>query len=150
MLDLGVARGPLQESQEPLNALGDETITYLSGTESRITNRTIPRIVGLESPDVPQREAKNGANRSKAESPKIDSESPSELHPINAQSELGTTRFESHDSESLDSRFSATNLHTICREKHYIIKYQRSFQRPCNFNAGMFASKIGNPCPTLG
>ena len=30
----------------------------LSGTESRITNRTIPRIAGLESPAIPQPEAK--------------------------------------------------------------------------------------------
>ena len=39
------------------------------------------------------------------ESRKIDSESPSESHPINAWSDLGITRFESHDSESPDSRF---------------------------------------------
>ena len=32
--------------------------TGLSGTESRIANRTIPRIAGLESPEIPQREAK--------------------------------------------------------------------------------------------
>ena len=31
---------------------------YLSGRESRIVNRTIPRIVGLESPETPQKEAK--------------------------------------------------------------------------------------------
>ena len=31
---------------------------YLSGPESRIANRTIPRITGLESPEIPQREAK--------------------------------------------------------------------------------------------
>ena len=45
------------------------------------------------------------SNRSKVESRKIDSESPSESQPINAQSDLGIARFESHDSESPDSRF---------------------------------------------
>ena len=34
-------------------------IQDLSGTESRIANRTIPRIAGLESPEILQREAKN-------------------------------------------------------------------------------------------
>ena len=60
----------------------------LSGTESRIANRTIRRIAGLKSPESLQREAKNDSNRSKVESRKIDSESPSESHPI----------LESHDS----------------------------------------------------
>ena len=50
----------------------------LSGTESRIANRTIPRIAGLESPEIPQREAEKESNRSKVESQKIDSESPYE------------------------------------------------------------------------
>ena len=66
----------------------------LNGTESRIANRTIPRIVGLQSPEIPQREAKKKkSNRSKTESQKIDSESPSESHPINAESDLGSARF---------------------------------------------------------
>ena len=55
----------------------------LSGTESRIANRTIPRIAGLESTEIPQREAKHELNRNKVEARKIDSESPSESHPIN-------------------------------------------------------------------
>ena len=41
---------------------------------------------------------KNQSKCNKLESRKIDSESPSELHPINAQSDLGIARFESHDS----------------------------------------------------
>ena len=67
-----------------------------SGTESRIMNRTIPRIAGLESPEIPQREAKNESNRSKVESRKIDSESPSESHPNNALKFKAT--LESHGS----------------------------------------------------
>ena len=55
----------------------------LSGTESRIANRTIPGIAGLESPEIPQRETKIESNRSKVESRKIDSESPSESHDSN-------------------------------------------------------------------
>ena len=47
----------------------------------------------------------NESNRSKLESQKIDSESPSKSHPINAQSDLGMARFELHDSESHDFRF---------------------------------------------
>ena len=45
----------------------------------------------------------NESNRSKEQ--KIKSESPSESHPINAYSDLGIARFESHDSELPDSRF---------------------------------------------
>ena len=56
----------------------------LSGTESRIENHTIPRIAGLESPDIPRREEKDESNRNKEESRKSNSESPSESHPINA------------------------------------------------------------------
>ena len=42
-------------------------------------------IAGLESPELPQRESKNEPNRRNTESrKKIDSESPSESHPINA------------------------------------------------------------------
>ena len=48
---------------------------------------------------------KNELNRSKVESQKIDSESPSESQPTNAEDDLGIARFESHDSESPDSRF---------------------------------------------
>ena len=56
---------------------------HLSGTESRVANRTICRIAGLESPEIPQREAKNRAeSQYKVESWKTDSESPS--HPISA------------------------------------------------------------------
>ena len=55
---------------------------WLSGTESRIANRTIPGIAGLESPEIEKR--KYELNRSKVESQKIDSESPSESHPIKA------------------------------------------------------------------
>ena len=58
--------------------------TELSDTELRIANRTIPIIAGLESPEILQQEEKNEPNRSKAESRQIDSESPSESHPINA------------------------------------------------------------------
>ena len=47
---------------------------------------------------------KSESNRSKVKSRKIDSESPSESHPIHASSDLGIARFESHDSESLDSQ----------------------------------------------
>ena len=45
------------------------------------------------------------SNRKKVESQKIDSESTLESHPINAYNDFGIARFESHDSESLDSRF---------------------------------------------
>ena len=48
---------------------------------------------------------KNESNRKKVGSQKIDSESPFESHPLNAYSDFGIARFESHDSESLDSRF---------------------------------------------
>ena len=65
----------------------------LSGTESRITNCKTPRIAALESPEIPQREAKNETNRSKVESWKIDSESPSESHLGNAESDLGSAQF---------------------------------------------------------
>ena len=76
------------------------TFSDLSGTESRIANRTIPGIAGLESREIPQREAKNEPNRSKAESRKIDSE----RHPNRVLSKLKAI-LESHASESLDSRF---------------------------------------------
>ena len=49
--------------------------------------------------------SKKESNRNKVESQKIDSESPSESHPMNALSDLGIARCESHDSESPDSRF---------------------------------------------
>ena len=39
----------------------------LSGRESRIANRTIPRIAGLGSPEIPQRETISESNRNKAE-----------------------------------------------------------------------------------
>ena len=58
----------------------DITRGNLSGTE----NRTIRRVVGLESPEIPQREANNESNRSEVESRKTDSESESESHPNNA------------------------------------------------------------------
>ena len=54
---------------------------------------------------IPQQEAKNESNRNKVEPRKIDSESTSESQPTNAQSDLGIAGFESHDSESPDSRF---------------------------------------------
>ena len=65
----------------------------LNGTKSRSVNRTIPGIAGLMSPEILQREAKNELNRSKVESQKIDSESPSESHPIDARSDLGIAQF---------------------------------------------------------
>ena len=58
-------------------------IIDLSGTESRIANRTIPKIAGPELPEITQREAEYGSNRSKVESGKIDSESPSESQSTN-------------------------------------------------------------------
>ena len=61
------------------------------------------------SQEIPQREAKHESKRSKVESRNVNSESPSELHPINVESDLGIARFESHDSESLDSRFRIAN-----------------------------------------
>ena len=53
-------------------------------SESRIANRTISEIAGLESPESPQQEAKHESNRCEVELQKIDSESPSESHLINA------------------------------------------------------------------
>ena len=53
--DLGSKLGQIQVE------IGSERGSGLSGTESRIANRTIPRIAGLESPEIPQREAKKGA-----------------------------------------------------------------------------------------
>ena len=70
-----------------------------------LANCTLPRIAGLESPEILQREAKKKLSRSKVESRNIDSESPSESHPINAESDLGIAGLESHDPESLDSQF---------------------------------------------
>ena len=55
--------------------LQKESRGYLSGTESRIANRAIPRIAGLESKEILQREAENESNRSKVESRKVNSES---------------------------------------------------------------------------
>ena len=43
-----------------------------------------PKKQKTPTPEVPQREAKNESNRSKVESRKIDSESPSESRPANA------------------------------------------------------------------
>ena len=75
---------PQEESfWDSFGILGPER-PELRGTESRIANRTIPRIAGPESPEIRQREAQSESNRSKVESRKIDSESPSESHPINA------------------------------------------------------------------
>ena len=67
--------------------VSDPTGSDLSGTESRIANRTIPRIAGLilKWAKIQQREAKKKEpNRSKVELWRIDSESSSESHPINA------------------------------------------------------------------
>ena len=80
--------------------------TKLSGTESRIANRTIPSIAGRNRQKFRSEKQKIESNRSKVESRKIESESPFESHPNNAQSDI----LESHDSDSrdselLDSRF---------------------------------------------
>ena len=64
--------------------LGHFRILAAQNCKSRIANRTIPRIVGVESPEIPQREYKKESNRSEVESRKVDSESPSESHPIDA------------------------------------------------------------------
>ena len=61
---------------------------------------------------------KNESNRSRVESRKIDSESPSESHPINAYSNLGIARFKSHDSESPDSRFRIAGSVPLSFEPH--------------------------------
>ena len=71
----------------------------LSGTESRIAR--FPESRAWNRQKVCSEKPKNESNRSKVESQKIDSESPSESHPI---SMLKAT-LESHDSESLNSRF---------------------------------------------
>ena len=70
--------------RDPRSEMFMHTGRDLSGTESRIANRTIPRFTGLESQEIPQGEAKNESNLSKTESRKIDSELPSESRPINA------------------------------------------------------------------
>ena len=56
----------------------------LSGTESRIANRTIPSIVGRNRQNFRSKEQKNESNRGKVESQKINIESPSKSHPNNA------------------------------------------------------------------
>ena len=56
----------------------------LSGTESRIANRTVPRIAGRNRQKFRRKKQKVESNRSKVESRKIDSESPSESHPNKA------------------------------------------------------------------
>ena len=71
--------------------------------ESRIAR--LPESQAWNRQKFRSKKQKNESNRRKVESRKIDSESPSESHPSNAQSDLGIARFESHDSESLDSRF---------------------------------------------
>ena len=59
-------------------------VAVLSGTESRIANRTIPRIAGRNRQKFRNEKQNNESNRGKVESRKIDSESPSESHPNNA------------------------------------------------------------------
>ena len=57
----------------------------LSGTESQIANRTIPReLQAWNCQKFCSEKQTNESNRTKAESRNIDSESPSESHPINA------------------------------------------------------------------
>ena len=51
------------------------------------------------------RKQTNELNRNKVEWRKNDSESPSESHPISAESDLGIAQFELHNSELLNSRF---------------------------------------------
>ena len=75
----------------------------LSGTESLIANRMLPKIAGLNRQKFRSEKQKNESNRNKVESRKIDSESPSESHPINAYA----ATLESHDSQI--ARFSIRN-----------------------------------------
>ena len=83
-----------QERQESCHTTKD-----LNGTESRIANRTIPRIAGLESPEILQREA-NKLSRIAASSrgKSIQNRHPNRSLPMR-KSDLGIARFESHDSQ---------------------------------------------------
>ena len=71
------------------------TFPALSGTESRIAKRTIPRIAGLESPEIPQREAKKMSRIAAKYSRR---KSIQNRHPNRILSMLKVARFESHDS----------------------------------------------------
>ena len=63
-------------------------------SSTRIANRTIPRIAGMGSPEIQQREDQNEWNRSKVESRNVDSESPIRI----ATYECLAATLDSHDS----------------------------------------------------
>ena len=72
------------ESFSPPFSAAKRLLKHLSGTESRIANRKIPRITGQNHQKFSSEKQTIESNHNEVESRKIVSESPTESHPNNA------------------------------------------------------------------